>query len=208
MPGSSHRKLLNGIDVDRLFEEAAGVQDAPEGARFVFRTRSRWLGGGRSRTLVETGPAPEGRDRPSPGRPFVLEADGPEGVLGEGRAPDPVEHLLHAVGSCLAMTLAYWAAARGVSLGALEVEVRAALDLRSLLGATVAAPPRVEELVATVRVGTSAPRREIERVARQACRSSPVLSLVAAAVTLRLEITGEPGDGAPRDPETETGPKG
>lgn len=61
-------------------------------------------------------------------RPIV--SDEPALLAGTNSAPNPVEYLLAALGSCLAVGYAASATARGIELRALEIELAGTIDLR------------------------------------------------------------------------------
>jgi len=65
---------------------------------------------------------------------FILEGDEPVAYLGSDKVPNPVETILAALGSCLAIGFAYNAAARGINLDALDILLEGDLDLRGFLG--------------------------------------------------------------------------
>src|SRR5215471_18174177 len=66
-------------------------------------------------------------------RPFVLEADEPTVLLGKDAAASPVEHLLHALASCLTTSMVYHAAARGIYLEEVESRLEGDIDLHGFL---------------------------------------------------------------------------
>ena len=58
-----------------------------------------------------------------------MHTDEPPVLLGQNRAPNTVEHVLHALAACLTGTIAYHAAARGIALDGLETTIHGDLDL-------------------------------------------------------------------------------
>ncbi|MFW6201768.1 MAG: OsmC family protein, partial [Gemmatimonadota bacterium] len=91
--------VRNGVDVDQLVETIGHIEQQPDLARFQFRARTEWAEGGHARTTIKdffgAGQEDESRDAP-----FVLEGDEPPVLLGSNQAPNAVEALLHALGSC------------------------------------------------------------------------------------------------------------
>src|SRR5512133_3518175 len=110
---------VNGVDVDRLFGTIDHIGADPTLARFQFRARNQWLDGGHNRTEIK-GFYGAGRADTSRTKPFVVDADEPPVLLGENRAPNAPEYLLHALAACLTGTIVYHAAARGIVLDGLE----------------------------------------------------------------------------------------
>lgn len=60
--------------------------------------------------------------------------DEPPVLLGENRAPNTVEYVLHALAACVAGTIVYHAAARGIALDGVETTIEGDLDLQGFLG--------------------------------------------------------------------------
>lgn len=62
--------------------------------------------------------------------------DEPHSLGGHDEGPNPIELLLGALGACQVITYRLWADRLGITLDTVDVDVRATLDLRGLLGAT------------------------------------------------------------------------
>jgi uncharacterized OsmC-like protein len=65
---------------------------------------------------------------------FILAADEPDILLGNDNGANPVEHLLHALASCVTTSMVYHAAARGIDIQEVESELSGDLDLNGFLG--------------------------------------------------------------------------
>jgi len=100
---------VNGVDVDRLSGTIEHVTANPALARFQFRARNHWIDGGLSRTTIKDfyGAGQEDATRTEP---FTVDTDEPPVLLGENRAPNTVEYVLHALAACVAGTIVYHAA--------------------------------------------------------------------------------------------------
>ena len=59
-----------------------------------------------------------------------LKGDEPDELFGTNRAPNAIEAVLHALGACLAVGVAYHAAAREIIINAMELDVTGELDTR------------------------------------------------------------------------------
>jgi hypothetical protein len=102
---------VNGVNVEALAETLKVLTEKPSLARFTFRADNRWEGGAFNRSRVV---GSHGLERElTHQQPFTLEADEPQVLLGTDRGAGPVEHLLHALASCITTSIAYHAAARG-----------------------------------------------------------------------------------------------
>jgi uncharacterized OsmC-like protein len=99
------------------------------------------------------------------------------GVLGRG-----------ALGSCLALGYAMWAARLGVKLDSVEVVVEADYDTRGELGVADEVPPGYTEVRYLVTVVSGAPEGEVRRVIDTADRYSPYRDVFARANQLRRDL--------------------
>jgi uncharacterized OsmC-like protein len=99
------------------------------------------------------------------------------GVLGRG-----------ALGSCLALGYAMWAARLGVEIDALEVDVEADYDTRGELGVSDEIPPGYTQVRYTVFVTSQAPEEDVRRVLDIADRYSPYRDVFARAHDVRREV--------------------
>jgi uncharacterized OsmC-like protein len=122
----------NGVDLIRLKETVSAVKAVPELGAFQFRISNRWVEGGENQSEVQTFTA-GGKEVPH-STDFVLYADEPDVLLGGDTGANPVEHLLHALASCVTTSMVYHAAARGIAVEAVESTLEGELDLRGFLG--------------------------------------------------------------------------
>ncbi len=189
-------KQLNGIDIDALAGAIEGFRDEEGRGDFIFRSRTRWLGGGHSQTSITGffGGFVENADRR-----FVLEADEPKLLLGGDAAPNPAEHLLHALGACLTASMVYHAAAHCIAIRACECSLRGELDLRGFLGVAPEVRKGFRRIEVSFRVESDAPASKLEELARM----SPVLDVVerGTEVVLHIETVPLPEQAVP-EPET------
>jgi uncharacterized OsmC-like protein len=93
-----------------------------------------------------------------------------------------------ALGSCLALGYAMWAARLGVPLDSVEVLVEADYDTRGELGVSDDVPPGYTEVRYTVTVASRAAEADVRRVIDTADRYSPYLDVFARAQELRREL--------------------
>lgn len=177
---------LNGVDVDQLMDTIAAIKDQPELAHFEFRAHTEWIDGARSRTEIDEFHG-AGQDR-SRDRPLVLEGDEPPVLLGSNAAPNAVETVLHGLASCLAVGLVYNAAARGIEIEDLEMDLEGDLDLRAFLGLSEEVRPGYKGIRVNYRVKTDAPQEEIDELCAYVQKTSPVLDIVTNPVP--VEVSG------------------
>jgi uncharacterized OsmC-like protein len=175
-------RLVNGVDVDALKEKADALKQNPALAGFHFRTHTEWLGCGHSRTTV-TEFYGVGEDI-AHDRPFVLEADEPHILLGTDEGANPVEHLLHALVTCLTGAMVYHAAIRGIEIQELEADVEGDLDVRGFMGLD----PKVRKGYQNIRVTFRAKSDASAEKLAECARFSPVLDVVMNGTNVDLKI--------------------
>ena len=125
------KTIINGIFVEDLLSTIDAIKANPAIAKFKFRVQNQWEGGGHNSSTADTysGACQE----MSRTKPFVLEADEPAILLGRDSAANPVEHLLHALASCLTTSMVYHAAARGIQIDEIESSLEGDIDLHGFL---------------------------------------------------------------------------
>jgi uncharacterized OsmC-like protein len=175
-------QVINGVDVEKLGETVKSLSGDPELAKFRFRVRNRWLGGGYNRTTISDFYG--ARKELSHQAPFSLEADEPPLLVGEDRGPNPVEHLLNALVSCLTTSLVYHAAVRGIVVEEVESTVEGDLDLRGFTGLSQDVRKGYQNIRVTFRVKSDAPVEQLEECAR----FSPVLDVASNGTNVALVI--------------------
>ena len=119
--------------------------------------------------------------------PWTLVAGMTEKYGGTNDGPNPGVYGRAALGSCLAIGYAMWAARLGVPIDALEVEVHADYDVRGELGANDAVRPGYSQIRYIVSVTSPASAADIERWLDTADRYSSWRDNIANAVPLVCE---------------------
>jgi len=99
------------------------------------------------------------------------------GVLGRG-----------ALGSCLAISYAMWAARLSVPIDALEVHVEADFDSRGELGVSDSVPPGYTQVRYFVTVSSRASEADVRRVIDTADKYSPYRDVFSRAHEVRREL--------------------
>lgn len=106
---------------------------------------------------------------------------------GTNAGPNPGVFGRTALGSCLAIGYAMWAARLGVPLDALEVEVQADYDVRGELGVADQVTPGYAEVRYVVTVESPASEADVLRMLDTADRYSSYRDVFARAVAVRRE---------------------
>jgi uncharacterized OsmC-like protein len=178
---------LNGIDLDRLSGTIEAVAGDPTLARFQFRARNHWIDGGFSRTTIKDfyGVGQEDATRT---QAFSVESDEPPVLLGENRAPNTVEYVLHALAACVSGTIVYHAAARGIAVDGVETTIQGDLDVHGFLGLDDAVRPGFEKIRVGIKVTGDFDDSQLAELAGLT-RYSPVRDIVANPVPVAIDVT-------------------
>ena len=171
---------------------AADIAAALQRARSVYARRpraalhddttatARWTGGTRIETLH-----PQGHS---------VASDMPAEFGGRGNAVSPGWLFRAGLGACAATCIAMVAAEQGLALHLLEVETGSCSDARGLLGMPdeqgVAVPAGSRELRVQVRLAAAgASAAQLEAVAGEGLRRSPVYAALAATVPITVRVS-------------------
>jgi uncharacterized OsmC-like protein len=112
---------------------------------------------------------------------------------GEETAPTPGTLGRGALASCMAMSIARWAARRGVPIEAVQVEVQADFDARGELGMDDDIPPGYQEVRYVISIDSPAPADEVAKLVELAGRYSPYVDVFARSQTMKriVRLNGE-----------------
>jgi uncharacterized OsmC-like protein len=186
MQGINITNIINGIEVDRLLGTIDHVTADPALARFQFRARNRWLDGSHNRTAIKEFYG-AGQEDSSRTEPFVLDADEPPVLLGENRAPNAPEYVLHALAACLTGTIILHATARGIALDALECTIEGDLDLHGALGLDESVRPGYQQIRVAFKATGDFDDAQFAELA-QLVRFSPVRDTISNPVPVAIEV--------------------
>jgi uncharacterized OsmC-like protein len=180
---------LNGVNVDQLMATVNAVQQNPSLACFRFRAHNEWIGGGHTRTSIQSFYGVEQEDT-SRSRPFILEGDEPPVLLGGNAGPNAFEAVLHALASCLAVGFVYNAAAQGIPMESLSFDLEGDLDLHGFLGLSNQVRPGYENIKLIYCVKSDASREQLEELCAYVQKTSPVLDIITNAVPVTISLQG------------------
>jgi uncharacterized OsmC-like protein len=183
---STTTHTINGVDVDRLSGTIDHISADPALARFEFRARNEWISGGHNRTRIKEFYG-AGHEDTSRSEPFVVDADEPAVLLGENRAPNAPEYLLHALAACLTGTIVYHAAARGIPIDGLESTVEGDVDLHGFLGLDDSVRPGFQNIRVSFKATGDFDDEQLAELA-SLTRYSPVRDIVSNPVPVAIEL--------------------
>lgn len=174
---------LNGLDLQALMDTVNAIEDDPDLGASRFRARNVWVDGNRNRTTVTGfyGAKQEFAHKQA----FTMDADEPAVLAGNDDAANPVEHLLHALASCLTTSMVAHAAVNGIEIEALESELEGDIDLRGFLGLAADVPKGYTDIRAKFRVKTKP--ENVARI-RELAMFSPVFNTLTQGANVRVEV--------------------
>lgn len=178
---------LNGVGLDTLMATVRAIEATPELGACRFRARNRWMGGTQNQTMVKGfyGAKQEMTHR----KAFTMEADEPEILAGTDEAANPVEHLLHALASCLTTSMVAHAAVRGIEIEELESELEGDLDLRGFLGLAADVPKGYTSIRANFRV--KAKPEDLKQI-EELASFSPVFNTMCSGTEVVVKVAMKP----------------
>ena len=178
---------INGVDVSRLKETIQAIQAKPSLADFRFRIVNKWQGGGFNQTTVKASYG-AGQDFPGRDGKFTMAADEPPILLGEDKAANPVEHLLHALASCVTTSIVYHAAARGIPLDGVESQLEGELDLHGFLGLDPKVRRGFKSITMKVRISGNLTEEQKQEVVKLGPQFSPVYDMLTNSVPVTVKL--------------------
>jgi uncharacterized OsmC-like protein len=122
--------------------------------------------------------------------PWKLRVDMSEKSGGAGSGPDPGVFGRSALGACMAIAYAMWAAYRGIELERVEVEVQADYDACGIVGVGDVRP-EYKQVRCVVTIASPAPRDEVLRMMDEADAHSPYFGVFTRPVDVRREVRFE-----------------
>lgn len=180
------RAPLNGVDTPTLFGTLDVVKSQPDLAKFQFRARNRWQSGTLSETTISTfsGAGAEHAHKTT----FKLSGDHPTVLVGEDRAPLPIEFLLHALATCITGGIANIAAARGVALREVESTIEGDIDLLGIFGMSKDVRNGYQGIRASFCIKGDAPPEKLQEIVEQSRARSAVFDVLTNGVPVSMSV--------------------
>jgi uncharacterized OsmC-like protein len=174
---------INGVDIDTLMGTVNAIKEDPGLGACRFRASNTWLSGNHNRSTV-TGFYGAKQDI-AHRQTFTMDADEPAILAGNDEGANPVEHLLHALASCLTTSMVAHAAVRGIEIQELESELEGDIDLRGFLGLDLSVPKGYTEIRAKFRV--KAKPEDRDRI-RELAKFSPVFNTITRGAHVKVDV--------------------
>jgi uncharacterized OsmC-like protein len=121
-------------------------------------------------------------------RDHVVQLDEPEALGGTNTAPNMVEAVLAAYGSCLTVGYTLNAAVRGIEVRSLSVDVEGPIDLAGFFGLSSDVPAGFSSIKATVRLDAAATPEQLADLHRHVLATSPVGSILQRPLEVTTEL--------------------
>ncbi len=179
-------KMVNGINVDQLFQTIEIIKGKPEIAQFKFRAKNTWIDGTHNRATVKDfyGALQEDTSRD----PLVFEIDEPPVLCGHNQGANPVEYLLVALSGCLTTSLVAHAAAKGIAIHRVESRYEGDLDLRGFLGLSEEVPVGYQNIRVFFKIEADVPEARKEELIRMAQKYSPVFNTITRSTPVAVQL--------------------
>ncbi len=177
-------RCINGVDLDTLMGTVNAIKTQPELGACRFRATNKWLGGNHNRSCVTGfyGAMQEMQHKQA----FLMYADEPPILAGNDEGANPVEHLLHALASCLTTSMVAHAAVRGIRIEELESHLEGDIDLRGFLGLAPDVPKGYTNIRAKFRV--KARPEDVLRI-RELADFSPVFNTIMNGAKVDVDVS-------------------
>ncbi len=183
----AEEKIVNGVNVSKLFSTIDLIKQKPEVARFKFRARNKWIQGTHNRATVNGfyGALKEDTSRD----PMIFNLDEPPVLLGKNQGANPVEYLLVALSGCLTTSMIAHAAARGIAIKGVQSRYEGDLDLRGFLGISEDVRVGYQNIRVYFKIDGNLSEQQKEELVRMAQKYSPVFNTItqSAPVSVQLE---------------------
>ena len=176
--------IINGVDTNILGNLAASISEDENYGKFKFRATNQWITGARSRSSIQ-GFYAGGKENTERKEALYVDADQPAFFYGQNTGPNPVEHLLHALTSCLAFTLVSHASVQGIHLDEVETSSEGDMDARGLFGISDQVNKGYSHVSVNMRVKSDA---DVDTLTEMALYS-PVYDVVSRGIPVDFTLT-------------------
>jgi uncharacterized OsmC-like protein len=176
----------NGVNVEALFGAQEALAQAPEAAKFKWRSTVEWINGTHSRSTIEGfyGLGAEQKHKTK----FTFDADHPEIFAAEDRAATPVEIVLAGLASCLTAGVAAVAQARKIQLRSVSATLEAGMDVRGILGMDEDVRNGFDGIKVTYKIDADASPEDIKAIVAQSQKRSAVYDIIANPTNVSVEV--------------------
>jgi uncharacterized OsmC-like protein len=187
MLATSTTAANNGVNVEALLGAREALTEAPEAARFHWRTTCKWMNGTHSHSTVKSffGLGEEQKHKME----FSFDADHPEIFAAEDNGPTPVEYVLVGLGSCLTAGIAAVAQNRNIQLRSVSATIEGTMDLQGILGIDSDVRNGFDGVKVTYTIDADATPEEIRALVAQSQKRSAVFDIITNPTNVAVEVS-------------------
>ena len=159
--------------VNTLASTIEGIKQNPPAGKAEFRARTELIRDVHCKAAI---------------RQFSLTTDEPTSLGGQDTAPNPVELVLAALGTCQEVIYSAYAAFFGIELESLKIDVKGDLDLQGLFGLDPEANAGFNQVVYDVYIKSSASPEAIRKLVETVNAHCPVLDTLERPISVRGQV--------------------
>ncbi len=160
-----------------LLQKIEEIRKKPEISKTFFTSETELVGNVKCRAKV---------------RDFNFDIDEPEALGGDNTAPNPVEYILAALGSCQEILYGAYSSVLGIPLESVKVNVKGTLDLKGLFGLDPDVKPGFGKVSYETYIKSPAEESEIKKLIDTVEKNCPVLDILSRPIPVegKVKITG------------------
>ena len=176
----------NGVNVAALLGAREALMDAPEAARFSWRSSCKWVKGTHSRSTCQAfyGLGEEQTHKTE----FTFDSDHPEILAAEDNGATPVEMVLVGLASCLTAGVAAVAQRREIQLHSVTSTLEGSMDLAGILGIDEDVRNGFDGIKVHFQIDADASADDIKAIVAQSQKRSAVFDIVANPTNITVEV--------------------
>lgn len=165
-------QMVNGVPVSAVEGLINAVRKDPANGQTTWNAVTTWKGGFNCESKI---------------RNHTVHMNEPDALGGTDTAPNMVENVLAAYGSCLTVGYTLNAALRGIEIKNLRIDVEGDLDLAGFLGLSETVPAGFTGVRAKVHIDSDASPAALQALHDHVLKTSPV----GCILTKPLKVTTE-----------------
>lgn len=165
--------IVNGVPIAAVEGLVNAVRSDPKSGKTKWNAVTTWKGGFNCESKI---------------RNHTVNMNEPDALGGTDTAPNMVENVLAAYGSCLTVGYTLNAALRGIKIRNLTVEVEGDLDLAGFFGLSESVPPGFTGVRAKVHLDADASREAIQALHSHVLKTSPVGCILSKPLHVTTEL--------------------
>jgi len=178
--------VVNGVNVNQLFDTIDSIKENKEIAKFNFRAQNKWLGGTVNQTTVtDYYGACKTHTR---NKPHVFVKDEPPILLGNDKGANPVEYLLAGLAGCVTTSLVAHAAAKGIKIDSIESTLEGDIDLQGLFQLGENVNPGYQGINISFKIESDASEETLQELIELAKNTSPVANTVSRPTPVNVKL--------------------